>query len=319
MPSVKERHMLDKDRAQSIYRISLLVMIANALLAASKIAIGIGAGSLAVTSDGLDSAVDIIASFVTLAASLIISKPPDIRHPYGHRRAEAIATKIVAFLIFFIGAQLIISTVERILRGELRELPAPLALYITVVSIIGKAVLSYLLFRQSRRTGSSMLKANANNMRNDIFISVAVLAGLVFTFILSLPLIDYLLAILVSLWIIKSAIQIFWESTLETMDGVQDENLYSVIFAAVEEIPGASHPHRTRIRSLGDMYIISLDIEVAPTLSVAEGHRIALQVEDRISTTIGNVYDVVVHVEPRGNVERNEKYGLSRQNIDDRS
>ncbi|MBN1696861.1 MAG: cation transporter [Spirochaetales bacterium] len=309
--------MLDRQRARAIYRTSLIAVAGNALLSVSKIAAGLFSGSLAVTGDGIDSATDIITSFVTMIAAQIISKPPDVRHPYGHRRAEAVATKIVAFIIFFIGVQLIITTVTGILEGKVREIPGILALVVTLISIAGKTTLAVILFREGKKNRSAMLLANAQNMRNDIFISVSVLSGLIFTYAFRMPVIDYVVAILVSLWIIKSAIQIFLESSLEVMDGLKDESLYNIIFTAVGEVPGAANPHRTRIRCIGDMYIISLDIEVHPEIKVREGHSIAAAVEEKIKERLENVYDIIVHVEPSGNVERDEKYGLSEKNIND--
>lgn len=309
--------MLEKKRAKTIYTSSLIALIGNAVLSAGKVLIGLAANSLAVLSDGIDSATDVIASFVTMVASKVISKPPDIKHPFGHRRAESVATKIVAFIIFFIGAQIIITTINRIIEGELRSVPGMLAVYITIFSIAGKIFLAVFLFSKSKKTSSSMLKANAVNMRNDIFISLSVLVGLFGTYRLSSPIIDYIVAIFVSLWIIKSAIQIFWESSIEVMDGIKDESLYSILFSAVDEVQGASNPHRTRIRSIGDMYMINIDIEVSPEITVEDGHKIAVKVEQKIREKVKNVYDIVVHIEPLGNSEDQEKYGVSKKTIED--
>jgi cation diffusion facilitator family transporter len=309
--------MMEKNRARTIYNSSLIALIGNAVLSAGKVLVGLAANSLAVLSDGIDSATDVITSFVTMVASKVISKPPDMKHPYGHQRAEAVATKIVAFIIFFIGAQIIITTINRIIEGELRSVPGMLAIYITIFSIAGKIFLAVFLFSKSKKTSSSMLKANAVNMRNDIFISLSVLVGLFSTYRLSSPIIDYIVAILVSLWIIKSAVQIFWESSIEVMDGVKDESLYSSLFSAVDEVQGASNPHRTRIRSIGDMYMINIDIEVSPEISVEDGHKIAVKVEQKIREKIKNVYDIVVHIEPRGNSEDQEKYGVSKHSKED--
>jgi cation diffusion facilitator family transporter len=156
-----------------------------------------------------------------------------------------------------------------------------------------------------------MLEANAKNMLNDIFISASVLVGLVFTVRLELPLIDLLLAVGVSLWIMKTAVIIFLETNLEVMEGLRDQHLYEKIFKAVGEVPDAHNPHRTRIRKMGNMYVIDLDVEVDGRRTVWQAHDIARQVEKRIKRSIRNVYDIMVHVEPLGNVEAGEKYGRS--------
>ena len=107
-----------------------------------------------------------------------------------------------------------------------------------------------------------MLIANAINMRNDVLISVSVLIGLVFTFVLNLPIVDSVVSLLISLFISKSAVDIFMDSNIELMDGVKDTSVYDKINEAVRKIPEASNPHRMRSREIGNMYIITLDIEV---------------------------------------------------------
>ena len=74
----------------------------NALLSILKIVVGLLAGSLAVIADGIDSGSDIITSLVTLYAAHIVARPPDKKYPYGYLKADTIATKLVAFIIFFV-------------------------------------------------------------------------------------------------------------------------------------------------------------------------------------------------------------------------
>jgi cation diffusion facilitator family transporter len=305
----------DKKRTHYINTASVIGIAGNALLAAAKVVLGFISGSLAVVSDGIDSTTDILTSFVTLVASRIISKPPDVKHPYGHKRAEAVAAKLVAFIIFFAGAQLVMVTMESIINGTVRHFPSVLAVYVTVFSIIGKIFLAYTQYRYSRKADSLMLKANARNMVNDIIISVAVLIGLIFIFVLNMPVLDHVVALLVSLWILKVAVQIFLESSLEVMDGIDDESIYATIFRAVGEVKGAGNPHRTRVRRVGDKFIIDVDIEVNASLTVKQGHSIALAVEEKIKQNIKNIYDIIVHIEPTGNIELDEKFGLSAGNL----
>jgi len=307
---------LDRERARRIELISWVAIIGNLLLALLKIIAGIRAGSLAVLGDGIDSTTDIVASGITLFAARIIAKPPDREHPYGHFRAETIATKTMSFIIFFAGAQLALSTGRRIISGEYGGVPEIAALYAAAISIVGKAVLSVLLSRSGKKLDSSMVRANGKNMQSDILISTGVLAGVVFTQIFRMPLLDSITALLISLWIMRTAFTIFVESNMELMDGLGDQTVYPVIFKAVDEISGAVNPHRTRVRRLGNMYIIDLDIEVDGGKTVTEAHNIAIQVEHTIKQRVDNVYDIMVHVEPKGNVERNERFGVTDPEIE---
>jgi len=281
------------------------------VLALLKITAGLKAGSLAVFGDGIDSTTDIVASGITLFAARIIAKPPDREHPYGHFRAETIATKTLSFIIFFVGAQLALSTIRRLISGQHGGVPEIAALYAAGISIIGKIALTVLLVRSGKKLDSSMLRANGKNMQNDILISAGVLVGVLITQVFRLPLLDSIVALLISLWIMRTAFTIFMESNLELMDGIGDQTIYTAIFKAVDEISGAVNPHRTRVRRLGNMYIIDLDIEVDGNKSVTEAHGIAVQVEQTIKQRVDNVYDIMVHVEPRGNIEVNERFGIT--------
>ena len=302
---------MDRERAARIEFISWVAIVGNLLLALLKIIAGIRAGSLAVLGDGIDSTTDIVASGITLFAARIIVKPPDREHPYGHFRAETIATKTLSFIIFFAGAQLALSTVHRLISGEYGGVPGIAALYAAAISIAGKIALSVLLSRSGKKLNSSMLRANGKNMQSDILISTGVLAGVVFTQALRMPLLDSIAALMISLWIMRTAFTIFMESNVELMDGLGDQTVYPVIFKAVDEISGAVNPHRTRVRKLGNVYIIDLDIEVDGRKTVTEAHNIAVQVEHTIKQRVDNVYDIMVHVEPRGNVELNERFGVT--------
>ena len=189
------------------------------------------------------------------------------------------------------------------------------ALIVTAASIVGKLLLAWSQFSFGRKYSSDLLIANGKNMRNDVIMSASVFLGLFFTFVLKLPILDPIMAILVGLWVMKSAIGIFLEVNLELMDGSTDSSLYSSIFDAVRSVKGASNPHRARIRKIASMYDIDLDIEVDSRLTVKEAHDIAIVVEQAVRSRIENVYDVMVHVEPHGNTEHDESYGLSESKL----
>ncbi len=304
---------MDK-RIKQIEQASWTAIIGNTILAVLKITVGVISGSLAVVGDGIDSSSDIVTSFITLVTSRIISKPPDHTHPYGHLRAETIATKILAFVIFFAGAQLALSTATRIIENTPREVPGIIAIYATLFSIAGKILLSYSQHKAGEKTESSMLLANAKNMKNDIIISSGVLVGIVFSIYMKKPVLDLITGFVISLYIMKSAFEIFSETSTELMDGILDKSIYEDIFSSVEEIKGVYNPHRTRVRKLGNTFVIDLDIEVEGSMSVTEAHQKAIEVEELLKKRIKNIYDVIVHIEPLGNIEQSEKFGISRKN-----
>jgi cation diffusion facilitator family transporter len=299
----------------TIVKASWVGVIGNAFLSFLKIVIGIISGSLAVIADGIDSASDIITSLITLFTARIMMRPPNIRYPYGYLKADTIATKTLAFVILFAGAQLAISTVRNFLQGTERELPGMLAIYVTIVSIIGKFLLARHQLRKGKQTNSEMLKANARNMQNDILISISILIGLVFTFLLEMPVLDSVTAFFVSIWILKVGFQIFMQTNRDLMDANTEPELYKKVFQAVDRVEGASDPHRVRIRKIGNYYMVVLDIEVDGELSTRQAHEICVKVEENIRQEIKNVFDIMIHIEPTGFEHKEEVYGVSPNDL----
>jgi len=299
-------------RHEAILRASWVSTIGNAVLSAFKITVGLMGGSLAVLGDGIDSATDVVISIVMIFTARIISRPPNRKFAYGYEKAEGIATKVLSMVIFYAGVQMLVSSLRIILSCEQREMLPTITIYVTLFSIAGKLALALYQFRVGRRVGSSLLTANAVNMRNDVLISVAVLVGLIFTFVFRMAILDAVTGLVVSGFILRSAVKIFMESNAELMDGVEDASVYNKIFDAVDRVPGASNPHRVRIRQIGNLYMIDLDIEADGTISLQEAHAIAEAVECSIREAV-DVYDIVVHVEPTGQDHANEPFGLDEK------
>lgn len=304
-----------KNRPCVIRRASAIGIAGNALLSAAKIIVGFLSGSYAVISDGLDSASDVLTFAITYYASIIINKPPDYKYPYGYQRAEAVATKVLSFVIFFVGAQLFYSSLMRIIEDHPHQLPSMLALYVTLFSVAAKFGLYLYSTSTGKRIRSQMLIANGKNMRNDMLISLSVLLGLFFTYQFKLPVVDLITALAVSVWIMRDAFSIFMQSSVELMDGVEDSTVYYKIFEAVEQTQGAYHPHRVRLRKHAEQYVIALDIEVDPDIKISQAHNIAKEVEENIKQQVGKTFDVMVHTEPLGNEEK-EQFGLSREKME---
>jgi cation diffusion facilitator family transporter len=297
----------------------------NAVLAIGKIAVGFADNSFAVISDGVDSGVDILTSVITLLAAGLMMRPPDARFPYGYSRVDPLATKVLSFVIFFSGVQLITSAGRNLImmisggQGLLGSadiaLPGLPAMIVTVVSVLVKSLLAWYKIGLGRRIGSAMLVADGENMRLDIITSVVVLFSLILGRWTGLAIIDAITGILVSIWIIRIAISIFLETNIELMDGMQDTDIYHEIFEALEPIADLSNPHRLRVRKMGHLLLIVMDIEVPPDMSIAAAHSIGLEAERLIRNRVENIYDIIIHFDPLGLDEKDEKFGLSADKL----
>lgn len=298
-----------------IVKASWISLFGNAFLAVAKISVGFIGGSLALIGDGIDSSIDVVMSVVTLVTARIINKPPDSRFAYGYEKADSIAAKVLSFFIFFAGAELAISSVKRFFREEVIQQPEPIAIIVVLASVLIKIMLSIYQYRVGKKTNSNMLLANAKNMKYDVGISVTVLVGLLVVEFFAFPLADAIAALVISVWVMKGAFEIFKDSSTELMDGVKDITVYNKIFEAAEEVPGVRNPHRVRSRQIGNMHMIVIDIEIDGTKTLSEAHHLSHIVEEKIRAKVENVYDVVIHTEPFDNFEKDERQGVRIEDI----
>ncbi len=310
--------MNDSLKARYIKTAGILALLGNTFLALFKIFSAFVTGSMAVMGDGLDSATDVLIALVTLFVGSIVSRPSDKTHPWGHARSETTATMILSLVIFCAGAQLVLQSSKKIISGQFAPSLEKIAIITTSISIFGKTLLAISQAHFAKIAQSELVKANALNMRNDIVLSLSVLVGLFLSNVFKLPILDPIIAFLVGLWIIKNAITLFLQVNTELMDGNTDNSLYKKLFSAALSVPNVKNPHRARIRRLGSLLDIDLDIEVPPSLTIYDAHELAEQVEEAIRKEIPEVYDIVIHLEPydSDSHQRIERYGLTPSTFD---
>lgn len=305
---------INKERSIIIIKASWVAIVGNAVLSILKIVIGLISGSISVVADGVDSASDIITSLVTLLTARIISKPPNPNFAYGYGKADTVAAKALSFIIFFAGAQLALSTIDNILHPVERSLPGIISVYIIIISIFSKFALAWYLNKTGKKIDSQMLIVNGRNMQNDVVISISVLIGLGFTFWFKLPILDTITALFVSFYIMFIAFRIFMQTNRDLMDGISDTEIYRNIIEIVNSVEGAHNPHRIRVRKLANLYLVALDLEIDGNLSLNQAHEISNQVDALIKEKIDNIYDVLIHVDPKG-IEEEEAYGVSESDL----
>ncbi len=320
--SKENKKIKDKTSEQKIQLLriaSLLALVGNLGLCIAKLLVGFMTPSLSVLGDGIDSAGDVAVSMMFLFVSFIISRPSDKKYPWGRQRAESIASLILSLIIIFAGIQLFIVSIKTLVsfyRGKLVFSGAELiAIVVTALSIVVKSCLALYHYMMAKKTNSFMLKASAKNMLNDVILSASVLLGLALSAVFSSALFDPLLALFASVWILKSGLSIFIEVNLELMDGNSDNDLYKQLFSAVNSVDGVHNPHRVRIRKMGNLFAIDLDIEVDANMTVYDAHLLAEEVTTAIKKNIDNVYDIMVHIEPYG-VYNDEEEGFGLRETD---
>ncbi|HAH61371.1 MAG TPA: cation transporter [Treponema sp.] len=308
----------EEKRIHLIRLAGFIALFGNLALALVKFILGRISGSLAVMGDAIDTMTDVAIALMTIIVSRIISRPGDKEHPWGHGRAETTATMALSFIIFFAGSQLAVSSIHELIDRTYKTEVSFYAILAALISICGKSLLTVSQYALGAKSGSTMIKANAQNMKGDIIMSAGVLTGIGAARIFNCPLLDPVTALLVSVWVVKNAVKIFAEMNMELMDGNPDEGIYKVMFDAVMSVKGVSNPHRARIRKIASHWDIDLDIEVDAGMTVHNAHEIANHVEKAVRRAIPDVYDIMVHVEPAGHGDHHdrEQFGLKESDVD---
>ena len=284
-------------RYEAIQRVTVVGVVVNLLLAASKTSIGFVAQSQSLIADGIHSLSDLLSDGLVYFAAKHAQQGPDEAHPYGHGRFETAGTLGLGILLALVALGITWDAVERLFSPEALLHPKPLALYAAFFSIVANEALYHYTSRVARRIKSDLLQANAWHHRSDALSSVVVLVGVAGT-MAGLPYLDAIAAIGVGLMIARIGWDLSWPAFQELVDEGLDEEHLERIRGIINHIGGVQDIHMLRTRRIGGEATVDVHILVEPWLSVSEGHMIGQMVIDRLLEEVTEVMDVTVHIDP---------------------
>lgn len=278
-------------------RIALLSMSVSALLAASKIWIGVNAASTSVVSDGLEAAGDVLSSGIVYAGLWLASKPPDYEHPYGHGRYETLAGLAIGAMLLLTGAAIFWHSVTSL--GQ----PARLeryAIYPLLAAIFIKIALAGFKFRTGKRIASTSLEADGWHDITDLLSTSVALSAVLLT--LAWPRrfgsADRFGGMIIGIIIFFLSVQVVRRTIGQLLDTMPEPRKLSQIRTAALSVPHALGIEKCLARRTGLKYHVDLHLEVDPEMTVRESHQVATRVKILIKETLPWVADVLVHVEP---------------------
>ncbi|HDR04979.1 MAG TPA: cation transporter, partial [Candidatus Marinimicrobia bacterium] len=255
---------------------------------------GILASSISLIADAIHSATDSISSAIVIAGFKIAAKPPDREHPYGHGRAELIATLIIAVLIIVTGVEFIKSGIDRLLN------PQPVSYSVLVIIAVGITIIvKELLGKFSLELGeaidSDTLKADAWHHRSDALSSVVVIIALLLSprgFIWA----DGIGAMIVAIILIKVGIELTRSSVDDLLGKAPDASFLEKLRQLVRDIPKVENAHDIVVHQYGQSRHIGLHIEISAAVPPMEAHELVEKVEQTIRKTLKA--DATVHYDP---------------------
>jgi cation diffusion facilitator family transporter len=285
-----------RDKLDPGIRVTFLGMLVNLLLLIAKFVIGFLTGSVGLIADGTHTASDVATDLVVLGGIHLGGRDPDTNHAYGHGRYETLSGGIVAGVLMLAGLLIVWEAGSALYSNQL-SYPGLPVLLVAAGSILGKEWLYRRTIRVARRIGSTALHANAWHHRSDALSSVAVLLGGV-AGLLGWGHADQVAGIIVGLMVAYSGGRTLLKVLHELTEGALSERELSTINAAVASVPQVNGWHQLRSRRVGRERFIDLHVLVEPSLSLLEGHRISMLVEQAIQQSCEFPVNVLVHVEP---------------------
>ncbi len=290
-------------RRQGIYRVTLWGSTVNLLLVVCKFAAGVLGGSAAMVADAVHSLSDFVTDVVVLLFVRLSGKPCDVDHEFGHGKYETLATAIIGLMLGGVGLGVLWSGGSEIVRwwqGETLRAPGLIALGAALLSLLSKELLYQWTVRQGRRLRSAAVVANAWHHRSDALSSLGTTAGIGGAILLgeAWRVLDPLAAVVVSLLILKVAVQLFVPSMEELLEKSLPEEEENEIRAVILEQPGCTDPHNLRTRRIGNYCAIDVHFRMDGRTTIDEAHRATREIEDRLRERFGPQTLITTHVEP---------------------
>ena len=273
---------------------AIISILTYLFLSAAKLATGHLLHSSSLVADGFNNVSDIVGNVALLIGIRLARQPADREHRFGHWKIEDLASLITSIIMFYVGFDVLRDTIQKILSRE-QTVIDPLGATLGVISAIIMFAVYLYNTHLSKQAKSKALKAAAKDNLSDavtsLGTSIAILASS-----FNYPIVDKLVAIIITFFILKTAYDIFIESSFSLSDGF-DEHLLEDYQKAIMEIPKISKVKSQRGRTYGSNIYLDITLEMNPDLSVFESHEIADQVESMLSERFG-VFDTDIHIEP---------------------
>ena len=297
---VKNYRDTDNPRVRSAYGtlVSVVGILLNLLLFASKFLVGTLFGSLSIVADAVNNLSDAGSQIISLISFRISAKPADREHPFGHARIEYVASMIVSFLILYIGLDLLLESVNKIIHPELPE-RSWVAVGVLTGSILVKLWLAFFNRKIGRRIDSAVMKATAQDSLSDVFSTLAVLiATLILLLVPTMTVnLDAYMGVIVAILILVAGFKILNETKNSILGEAPSEEIVEKIHQTVSSYPEALGIHDLVVHNYGPGHIIAaLHIEVDGKKDIFVTHDMIDNIERDLRRNCG--IEATIHMDP---------------------
>lgn len=297
---VVQNGIVSEDEFQRVAnKVSFVTIIGNILLSVMKLIAGFIAHSNAMISDAIHSASDVFSTFVVIIGIKLASKKADKEHPYGHERLECVAAIVLSMVLFITGLGIGATALKNITSGDYNNIAVPgiLALIAAIISIISKEAMYWYTRYNAKKIDSSALMADAWHHRSDAFSSIGALIGIAGAR-LGFPIMDSIASLIIFVFIIKAAYDIFKDAIDKMVDHACDDDTVNQIRECVMKHEDVLGIDMLQTRIFGNKIYVDLEIATDGSYTLSKAHTIAESVHDDIEKSFPKVKHIMVHVNP---------------------
>ena len=287
----------DDARKRDIQRTTLVAVATNSVLTVAQLVIGLFANAFSLVADAAHTLSDLVTDLLVLLAARHGADPADINHPYGHGRIETATTMLLGAVLAAVGVGFLWNSGLRL--QNMNALPDlhPVALGMALLTLIAKEGLFRFTLAAARRLNAPLLEANAWHARSDAASSLVVAVGIGGS-LAGYPFLEPLAAAVVGFLILHMGLRLSWTAIRELIDTGLSEQELEHIRETIEQTPGVIGLHEIRTRRMAGRVLCDAHVQVAPRLTVSEGHRVSDSVYLRVRSAHPEVKDVLVHIDP---------------------
>ncbi len=296
----KNRNRMKDEFQRTADKVSLITIIENILLSIFKLFAGIVSHSNAMISDAIHSASDVFSTIVVIIGIRLASRESDKEHPYGHERLECVAAIILSMVLFITGLGIGLKALENISHNDPASLQVPglLALIVALISIACKEGMYWYTRHYAKKIHSSALMADAWHHRSDAFSSIGALVGIGGAR-LGFPVMDSIASLVIFVFIVKAAYEIFKDAVDKMVDHSCDEETEKKIYECAMQNEHVLGIDMLQTRIFGNKIYVDAEILVDGSHSLQEAHNIAEAVHEKIEQNFSQVKHIMVHVNPK--------------------
>jgi len=285
---------------------TIISSLTASILIVIKLAIGIVSGSVAVLASAIDSILDLIVSAFNYFAISKAEQPADEQFNYGRGKVEALAAVIEGTVITMSGIFIFYEAIKKAYHGEIVSHLTPSIIVMVISLILTLALVAFLNF-VARKTDNMVIKADALHYKTDIYSNGIILLSLVVIHFTNFYLIDSIMGVLISIYIIYSAYEIIKNGVYMLLDASLDKKIVENIENTIKEEKTVNDFHFLKTRRSGNTNFVDVHLVFNTDISLLDAHRAADRVEDKIrEINEKDEWIINTHLDPYDDSEMND-------------